>query len=136
MIALLVASGLVLLGMGYALGLLIGLAISSRSGWPDRKRAEEKSIVLLRSWLTPKQATQWDSHKAFDVVGSDTGARYRIRYGTAMNIHELGCDGKAVAQWCFAPQGNLAIGDVLLAQKVALETMETQALSKANRLGR
>jgi hypothetical protein len=53
-----------------------------------------------------------------------------------MNIYELGCDGKAVAQWCFAPQGNLAIGDVLLAQKIALETMETQALSKANKLGR
>jgi hypothetical protein len=79
MIALHVASGLVLLGLGCALGLLIGLAISSRSGWPDRKRAEAKSIALLRSWLTPNQATQWDSHKAFDVVGSDTGARYLWR---------------------------------------------------------
>ncbi len=46
--------------LAYALGLLTGLAISSRSGRPDRKRAEEKGIALLRSWLTPNQATQWD----------------------------------------------------------------------------
>ena len=36
-------------------------------------------------------------------------------------------------QWCFGPQGNLAVGDVMLAQKIALETIEVEALAKANR---
>jgi hypothetical protein len=50
-----------------------------------------------------------------------------------MNIDELDSGGKVVAQWCFAPQGNLAVGDVMLAQKIALETMERDALATANR---
>jgi hypothetical protein len=37
-----------------------------------------------------------------------------------------------VAKWCFGPRGNLVVGDVLLAQKIALET-ELEALAKANR---
>jgi hypothetical protein len=49
-----------------------------------------------------------------------------------MNIHELDTDGDTVAQWCFAPEGKLATGDVLLAQKIALETMEQQVLALAN----
>ena len=50
-----------------------------------------------------------------------------------MNIDELNSDGRVVAQWCFAPQGKLVVGDVMLAQKIALETMELEALRKANR---
>ena len=50
-----------------------------------------------------------------------------------MNIEELDSGGNVVNQWCFGPQGNLAVGDVMLAQKIALETMEIEALAKANR---
>jgi hypothetical protein len=50
-----------------------------------------------------------------------------------MNIDEFNSDGKVVAQWCFAPHGDLVVGDVMLAQKIALETMELEALRKANR---
>jgi hypothetical protein len=119
-------------GLAYTLGFPTGLAICSR-GREDRSRAEEKGIALLRSWLTPEQAKQWDSHKRFDVIGSDTGTRYRVKYGAAMNIAELNSDGKVVAQWCFGPQGNLVVCDVMLPQKIALETMELEALRKANR---
>jgi hypothetical protein len=133
--SLILASTLVLcVGLGYVLGLLIGLGVSS--DWRDRKRAEEKSIILLRSWLTEERASQWDLYKGFDVIGVDTGRRYRITRGTSMNIHELDFAGKIVAHWCFAPQGNLAVGDVLLAQKIALETMEGRALTRANRQAR
>jgi hypothetical protein len=38
-----------------------------------------------------------------------------------------------VARWCFAPEGGLAAGDILLAQKIALETMERKVLALANR---
>jgi hypothetical protein len=49
-----------------------------------------------------------------------------------MNVHQLDPAGHPVAQWCFAPEGGLAFGDVPLAQKIALETMETKALAIAN----
>src|SRR5271156_3691641 len=72
----------------YMLGLTIGLA-GERRRRKDRGKAEQKGAVLLRSWLSPEQAELWDSHRLFYVVGSDTGARYRIRYGRAMNVDEL-----------------------------------------------
>jgi hypothetical protein len=53
-------------------------------------------------------------------------------YRAVMNVHQLDADGHPVQQWCFAPEGCLATGDVLLAQKIALETMETKALAIAN----
>jgi hypothetical protein len=97
-----------------------------------RRPAERRGVALLRSWLTPEQAEQWDTCGSFDVIGCDTGRRFRITRGTAMNIHELDADGGTAAQWCFAPEGKLATGDVLLTQKIALETMEQQALALAN----
>jgi hypothetical protein len=120
--------------VGFALVLLIGPSMYWRDRWGRevRRQAEEKGVALLRSWLSAEQVRQWDSHKEFDVVGSDTGTHYRIRYGTAMNVHELDSAGRAVIQWCFAPQGSLVVGDVLLAQKLALETMEREALAQAN----
>jgi hypothetical protein len=97
-----------------------------------RRPAERRGVALLRSWLTPEQAEQWDTRGSFDVIGCDTGRRFRITRGTAMNIHELDADGGIAAQWCFAPEGKLATGDVLLTQKIALETMEQQVLALAN----
>jgi hypothetical protein len=43
-----------------------------------------------------------------------------------MNVHQLDPDGHPVQQWCFAPEGRLAVGDVLLAQKIALMTPPTR----------
>jgi hypothetical protein len=88
----------------------------------DRAEVEERGLRLLRSWLSPKQAQQWDALNEFEVVGSHTGTRYRIRRGKTMNVHEMDRAGNIVAHWCFAPQGDLPMGDVLLGQKIALET--------------
>jgi hypothetical protein len=87
---------------------------------------------LLRSWLSPEQDEQWAARGDFDVIGSDTGTRYRITPRAIMNVQQLDEDGCPVAQWCFAPEGYLATGDVLLAQKIALETMEREALAIVN----
>jgi hypothetical protein len=99
-----------------------------RSRWP----AEVKGIALMRSWLSPEQVEQWDTRQYFEVVGGDTGTRYRITCGTAMNIHQLDAAGNTITQWCFRPEGKLAVGDVLLTQKIALEGMEGCALAIAN----
>ena len=90
-------------------------------------------MMLLRSWLSPEQDREWEARGTFEVVGCDTSRRYRITYRAVMNLHQLDANGQPVQQWCFAPEGRLAVGDVLLAQKIALETMETKALEIANR---
>jgi hypothetical protein len=95
--------------------------------------AERKALALLRSWLSPEQARQYDFRKHFEVIGSDTGTRYRIRHGHMINIDQLDSAGNKVCAWCFVPEGELAAGDCMLAQKIALETFETKALAIANR---
>jgi len=72
---------------------------------------------------TPKLPTS--SYRYFEVIGSDTGKRYRIRHGRMMNVDKLDSVGNRVCEWCFLPEGKLAAGDVMLAQKIALETFES-----------
>ena len=48
-----------------------------------------------------------------------------------MNVHELDDAGHPKIGWCFVPEGRLVPGDVMLAQKIALETSEIRALSVA-----
>ncbi len=98
-------------------------------------RSEGRSQDLLRQWLSPDQAEQYDKQQRFEVVGSNTGTRYRICRGATMNIEELTAHGYVTRRWCFAPEGALAIGDVMLAQKVALERFELDALAGANHDG-
>jgi hypothetical protein len=96
--------------------------------------AEARGLRLLRSWLSPKQRAQLESEGAFEVIGSDSGKRYRICYGTSTNIREIDQTGKLGTSWCFVPIGGLVAGDVMLAQKIALETSEAATLSIANRV--
>jgi hypothetical protein len=98
-------------------------------------QSEVRSQDLLRQWLSLDHVEQYDKYQRFEVVGSDTGTRYRILRGTMMNIVELGANGRATRRWCFAPEGSLATGDVMLAQKIALETFELNALAIANHDG-
>jgi hypothetical protein len=97
-------------------------------------QAEEKALALLLSWLSPEQAQQYNSQRHFEVVGSDTGTRYRILHGHMANIDQLDATGKKVCRWCVVPTGSLAAGDCMLAQKIALEAFETKVLSISNRL--
>jgi hypothetical protein len=69
----------------------------------------------------------------FDVIGCDSGRRYRIRNGISMNIHEIDATGRVLGGWCFVPGNDLVPGDVMLAQKIALETDEGGALAVAKR---
>jgi hypothetical protein len=112
--------------------LIIAVLTGQRTRPPSRQ-AQQRALALLRLWLSPEQAALYDSEEHFDVVGSDTGTRYRIRHGQMMNIDQLDSAGNRVCQWCFAPEGELASGDCMLAQKIALETFETKVLAIANR---
>ena len=79
------------------------------------------------------QRTQYAASGGFVVTGCDSGKSYRIQWGFR-NFNVLEMDGKRiVARWCFQPSGGLVTADVVLAQKIALETREFEALKLANR---
>ncbi len=103
----------------------------------DRFRSEAdretRGLRLLREWLSPEQLAQYDASSYFDVTGRDTGKRYRICHGTSMNVYEVDRAGHPLVCWCFVPNSSLVAGDVMLAQKIALETDELGALAVANR---
>ena len=103
----------------------------------DRLRIENDSetrgLKLLREWLSPEQLAQYDAGSYFDVTGSDSGKRYRIHHGASMNVHEIDGAGRPRVGWCFVPNADLAAGDVMLAQKIALETDERGALAVAKK---
>ena len=112
------------LGLRYLTGL--GRIFSSENS------SEARGLRLLRSWLSPEQRTQFDAARYFEVTGCDSGKRYRIHHGVVTNVHEMDDAGHPKVGWCFAPVGHLVAGDVMLAQKIALETNESGALAAAN----
>ena len=87
---------------------------------------------LLTDNLSPAQRDQLEVFNYFDVVGGDTGTRYRIRFGNLMNVEGLNTRGKRMRLLCFVPEGRLPVGDTMLAQKIALELFETEAVQTAN----
>jgi hypothetical protein len=120
-------------GVALAAGACVMFAIITAKRARPTSEAEQKAHALLRAWLSPEQARQYNSEKHFEVIGSDTGTRYRIRHGHMINIDQLDSAGNKVCAWCFVPQGELAAGDCMLAQKIALETFETKVLAIAHR---
>jgi len=94
---------------------------------------EARGRRLLRRWLSAEQLAQFDAHNFFDVIGCHTAKRYRIYYANVANVEELDKIGRPIVRYCFIPKGDLVPGDVMLAQKIALETDELAALAVANR---
>jgi hypothetical protein len=107
-----------------------GLCARLRAARPDASKA--RGLKLLKEWLSPEQLAQYTANGFFDVIGCDSGRRYRIHYGAAMNVVEVDEFGGARAGWCFMPRACLVAGDVMLAQKIALETNERGTLAIAN----
>ena len=96
-------------------------------------RRYRRGLKLLKANLTPSQLTEFLTYRRFDVVGGMTGRTYRIRFAGVMNVQELDQQGRCVQRLCFLPEGQLVDGDVVLAQKVALETFEGEVLVIANK---
>jgi hypothetical protein len=97
------------------------------------QEAEQKALDLLKQWLSSVQLAQYERTGRFDVTGCHSGKHYRICRARQMNVHELDQKGVQIAVWCFGPEGCLPVGDIMLAQKIALETDEHAALAVANR---
>jgi hypothetical protein len=94
---------------------------------------EGRSLRLLRQWLSPAQRAQFAEKGYFEVVGGETGKRYRVYAGVATNVCEVDGRGRPKLGLCFRPIGELPIGDVMLSQKIAMESRESGALAVARR---
>ena len=97
------------------------------------KTPAARGMRLLKAWLSTEQRMAFERFGYFDVIGSVTGKTYRIYPGRYANVHELGENGLPREGWCFVPDGNLVPGDIMLAQKIALETAECATLAIANK---
>jgi hypothetical protein len=103
-----------------------------REKYRSRSNAREaRGLRLLKEWLAPAQLAQYDANGFFEVTGCDSGKRYRIHHGAAMNVVELDEASRVRSGWCFIPKACLVAGDVMLAQKIALETDERATLAIA-----
>jgi hypothetical protein len=96
-------------------------------------QAATKGLQLLLDNLTPEQHRQYEQFAYFDVVGSESGNRYRIQHGTSLNVRLLTENDQLGTGRCFQPRGSLVAGDCMLAQKIALENCEQEALRNARR---
>ncbi len=95
-------------------------------------QAYSRGLRLLLENLSPQQRKQYERAGYFEVFGGHTGNRYRIRQGAQTNIELLDKKGTPIGELCFMPEGELPVGDVMLAQKIALELFEQDALKVAN----
>lgn len=95
--------------------------------------AVRRSKKLLEENLTLAQRQQYGTHLCFDVIGGESGKRYRLWERHCHNIEELDTQGHHVCLWCVRPGNGLPIGDILLGQKTALELYESDAIRIANR---
>jgi hypothetical protein len=97
---------------------------------------QERAMQLLKQNLSSQQREQYERLGHFDVIGGDSGLRYRILRGSQLNVALLDGKGKSICMLCFVPEGRLTVGDVMLAQKLALELFETDAIEIANKTTR
>jgi hypothetical protein len=100
---------------------------------PANHEAHARGMRLLSENLSRAQRDQYERCGYFDVVGGKTGRRYRIKKGFQMNVVQLDTKGRPVCSLCFMPEGDLVVGDMMLAQKLALELFEPDTLKVANK---
>jgi hypothetical protein len=106
-----------------------------RNSAPGRYRwttPEQRGVALLLANVTPRQRRQYMRHRHFDVIGGVSGTHYRLWHCFQQNVEELDQDGRRRWIWCFHPRETLVVGDVLLAQKTALELFEPEAIKVAH----
>jgi hypothetical protein len=84
-----VGIALVAISAGVMIMLVAGMEATS-------SQVEQKAVALLKPWLSPEQAEQYRSYRYFEVIGSDTGKRYKMQGVPTHFIAESHC---AVRSW-------------------------------------
>ena len=111
---------------------ILGALSTSAPGRYRPMTPEQRGVALLLANLTPRQQRQYMRDRHFDVIGGASGTRYRLWHCFQQNVEELDADGRRRWIWCFHPRETLVVGDVLLAQKTALELFEPEAIRIAH----
>ncbi|UUZ65220.1 hypothetical protein LP417_11755 [Polaromonas sp. P1-6] len=84
---------------------------------------------MLERALTPAQRRDLFANRFFYVKGKRF--TYRIREGHSGNVDALDPSGRVVSRFCAHPFGRVPVYDVMLAQKLWIETDENMFLKKA-----
>lgn len=102
----------------------------------DRQAAEssKRATALLIQHLDKAQVADFRANRQFIVHSRDGVRRYRVDYGRAGNVKLLGDGDRVVAKFCIHPDSPCPNEDVMLAQKLMLETDEEEFLRIANRI--
>lgn len=98
-----------------------------------RKQATERARQLLVAMLDREQQEEFAKNRSFIVHTKDRQRRYQVTYGTAGNVLLLNPAGQTIAKFCIHPEEEVPTPDVMLAQKLLLETDEQQFLKIANK---
>ena len=88
-----------------------------------------KARALLDRALTPEQRRDLLNKGYFYVKGKRF--TYRIREGHSGNVDALDPRGRVIDRFCAHPLGRVPVYDVMLAQKLWIETDENMFLKKA-----
>lgn len=91
--------------------------------------AVAKARTLLDRALTPEQRRDLCARGCFYVKGRKY--TYRIREGTSGNVDALDARGCVISRFCAHPLGRVPVYDVMLAQKLWIETDENMFLDRA-----
>lgn len=97
----------------------------------EQKEADGRALRLLRQFLTSEQAQELDAHGHIHVTGQD-----RLTYRIVLKGHHnvfLIRDGRAVEEFCVVSRDSLPLHDLMLAQKLMLETDLQGFMRIANR---
>jgi hypothetical protein len=100
-------------------------------GLLEDRRARERSLELLTRCLSPTQRAEFDRSNTFKVRGA-SGREYRITYAATANVEALTERGLVERRLCAGPVG-VPIPAIILAQKLMLETQESEFLRIAER---
>lgn len=95
---------------------------------PDQA-AQAKAWALLKRALTPQQLRDLLANRCFYVRGKMF--TYRIREGHSGNVDALDPRGYVVSRFCAHPLGRVPVYDMMLAQKLWIETDEIMFLEEA-----
>jgi len=97
----------------------------------QRDEIELRAKNLLLSCLTPDQRTMYEREQKFRVV-SNRGNVFELHHKRLHGVYRLDMQGKKIEEWCVSPHGRIPICDVLLSQKVMLESDEDSLRRDAN----
>lgn len=96
---------------------------------PDQA-ADAKARVLLERALTPQQRRDLFARRYFYVKGKKF--TYRIREAHSGNVDALDSSGLVISRYCAHPLGRVPVYDIMLAQKLWIETDEEMFLKEAS----